>query len=129
MLGNMNWTATAAILLALAVSIGAFGAHGLQGRLDTYSLGIYEKAVFYHFIHALGMLAVPLLVRARLISESAGSWTGWLLLAGIVLFSGSLYVLAITGIRTLGAITPFGGASFIAAWIVLAVCALRSRAN
>jgi uncharacterized membrane protein YgdD (TMEM256/DUF423 family) len=126
MLGNMNWTATAAILLALAVSIGAFGAHGLQGRLDTYSLGVYEKAVFYHFIHALGMLAVPLLVRARLISESAGTWTGWLLLAGIVLFSGSLYVLAITGIRTLGAITPFGGVSFIAAWIVLAVCALRS---
>ena len=129
MLGNMNWTATAAILLALAVSIGAFGAHGLQGRLDTYSLGVYEKAVFYHFIHALGMLAVPLLVRARLVSESAGTWTGWLLLAGIVLFSGSLYVLAITGIRTLGAITPFGGASFIAAWIVLAVCALLSRAH
>jgi uncharacterized membrane protein YgdD (TMEM256/DUF423 family) len=129
MLGNMNWTATAAILLALAVSIGAFGAHGLQGRLDTYSLGVYEKAVFYHFIHALGMLAVPLLVRARLISESAGTWTGWLLLAGIVLFSGSLYVLAITGIRTLGAITPFGGVSFIAAWIVLAVCALRSRSS
>jgi len=129
MLGNMNWTATAAILLALAVSIGAFGAHGLQGRLDTYSLGVYEKAVFYHFIHALGMLAVPLLVRARLVSESAGTWTGWLLLAGIVLFSVSLYVLAITGIRTLGAITPFGGASFIAAWIVLAVCALLSRAH
>ena len=129
MLGNMNWTATAAILLALAVSIGAFGAHGLQGRLDTYSLGVYEKAVFYHFIHALGMLAVPLLVRARLISESAGTWTGWLLLAGIVLFSGSLYVLAMTGIRTLGAITPFGGVSFIAAWIVLAVCALRSRSS
>jgi uncharacterized membrane protein YgdD (TMEM256/DUF423 family) len=125
----MNWTATAAIMLALAVSIGAFGAHGLQGRLDPYSTTIYEKAVFYHFIHALGMLAVPLLVRAGLISESTGTWTGWLLLAGIVLFSGSLYVLAITGIRTLGAITPFGGASFIAAWIVLAVCALRSRAN
>jgi uncharacterized membrane protein YgdD (TMEM256/DUF423 family) len=125
----MNWTATAAILLALAVSIGAFGAHGLQGRLDTYSLGIYEKAVFYHFIHALGMLAVPLLVRARLISESAGTWTGWLFLAGIVLFSGSLYALAITGVRTLGAITPFGGASFIAAWLVLAVCALRSRSS
>jgi len=129
MLGNMNWTATAAILLALAVSIGAFGAHGLQGRLDTYSLGVYEKAVFYHFIHALCMLAVPLLVRARLVSESAGTWTGWLLLAGIVLFSGSLYVLAMTGIRTLGAITPFGGVSFIAAWIVLAVCALLSRAH
>jgi uncharacterized membrane protein YgdD (TMEM256/DUF423 family) len=113
-------------MLALAVSIGAFGAHGLQGRLDPYSTSVYEKGVFYHFIHALGMLAVPLLVRAGLISKSAGNWTGWLLLAGIVLFSGSLYVLAITGVRTLGAITPFGGVSFIAAWIVLAVCAWRS---
>ena len=125
----MNWTAVAAIMLALAVCIGAFGAHGLQARLDTYSLGVYEKGVFYHFIHALGMLAVPLLVRAGLASKSAGDWTGWLLLAGIVLFSGSLYVLAITGVRTLGAVTPFGGASFIAAWVTLAVCALRSRSH
>ena len=123
----MNWTATAAIMLALAVSIGAFGAHGLQGRLDAYSMGVYEKAVFYHFIHALGMLAVPLLVHAGLISSAAGKWTGWLLLAGIVLFSGSLYLLAITGVRTLGAVTPFGGASFIAAWVTLAVCALLSH--
>jgi uncharacterized membrane protein YgdD (TMEM256/DUF423 family) len=75
------------------------------------------------------MLAVRLLVRAGLISNSAGNWAGWLLLAGIALFSGSLYVLAITGVRALGAITPFGGASFIAAWVVLAVCALRSRAS
>jgi len=123
----MNWTATAAIMLALAVAIGAFGAHGLQARLDPYSLGVYEKGVFYHFIHALGMLAVPLLLRAGLLSERAGTWTGWLLLAGIVLFSGSLYLLAITGVRTLGAITPFGGASFIAAWMTMAVCALWSR--
>ena len=123
----MNWTATAAIMLALAVAIGAFGAHGLQGRLDAYSLGIYEKAVFYHFVHALGMLAVPLLVHAGLISSAAGKWTGWLLLAGIVLFSGSLYLLAITGVRTLGAVTPFGGVSFIAAWVTLAVCAFLSR--
>lgn len=125
----MNWTATAAIMLALAVCIGAFGAHGLQARLDAYSLGVYEKGVFYHFIHALGMLAVPLLVRAGLISGSAGNWAGWLLLVGIVLFSGSLYVLAITGERTLGAVTPFGGASFIAAWVTLAVCWLRSRSH
>ena len=123
----MNWTATAAIMLALAVAIGAFGAHGLQGRLDTHSLGTYEKAVFYHFIHALGMLAVPLLVRAGLISATAGNWTGWLLLAGIALFSGSLYLLAITGVRALGAVTPFGGASFIAAWVTLAVCASLSH--
>jgi len=114
-------------MLALAVAIGAFGAHGLQGRLDAYSMGVYEKAVFYHFIHALGMLAVPLLVHAGLISSGAGKWTEWLFLAGIVLFSGSLYLLAITGVRTLGAVTPFGGASFIAAWVTLAVCALLSR--
>lgn len=116
-------------MLALAVAIGAFGAHGLQGRLDAYSMGVYEKAVMYHFFHALGMLAVPLLVRAGLLSESGGNWTGWLLLAGIVLFSGSLYALAITGVRTLGAVTPFGGVSFIAAWLVLAICALRSSGN
>ena len=125
----MNWTATAAIMLVLAVSIGAFGAHGLQGRLDAYSIGVYEKAVMYHFFHALGMLAVPLVVRAGLISQSAGNWTGWLLLAGIVLFSGSLYALAITGARTLGAVTPFGGIAFIAAWVVLAVGALRSHSS
>ena len=125
----MNWTATAAIMLTLAVIIGAFGAHGLQGRLDAYSMNIYERAVFYHFVHALGLLAVPLLVRAQLVSRAAGEWAAWLLLAGIVLFSGSLYALAITGIRTLGAVTPFGGGSFIAAWIVLVVCALRSRAD
>jgi uncharacterized membrane protein YgdD (TMEM256/DUF423 family) len=125
----MNWTATAAIMLALAVGLGAFGAHGLQGRLDTYSLSVYEKAVFYHFIHALGMLAIPLLSRAGLISKAAGKWTGWLLLAGIVLFSGSLYLLAVTGIRTLGAVTPFGGAAFIAAWVTLAICSLRTHST
>jgi uncharacterized membrane protein YgdD (TMEM256/DUF423 family) len=123
----MNWTATAAIMLALGVILGAFGAHGLQDRLDAYSMTVYEKAVFYHFVHALGLLVVSLLVRMRLISASAGSWACWLLLAGIVLFSGSLYVLAVSGVRTFGAVTPFGGASFIAAWIVLAVCALKSR--
>ena len=123
----MNWNVAGALLMAAAVALGAFGAHGLRARLDAYSMGVYEKAVFYHFIHALGMLAVPLLVRAGLISSNAGKWTGWLLLAGIVLFSGSLYLLAITGVRTLGAVTPFGGASFIAAWVTLAVCALLSR--
>src|SRR4029077_5212136 len=123
----MNWTATGAIGLALAVILGAFGAHGLRARLDAYSMSVYERAVFYHFVHALGLLAVPLMVKAGLITRSAGNWAGWLLLAGIVLFSGSLYALAITGVRTLGAVTPFGGVSFIAAWVVLAVCALRSR--
>ncbi len=115
----MPWTSVAAVLLALAVAIGAFGAHGLRGRLDAYSMGIYERAVLYHFIHALGLLIVStMLPRVTQI-------VCWLLLAGIILFSGSLYLLAVTGIRTLGAVTPFGGISFIAAWICLAVCAIR----
>jgi uncharacterized membrane protein YgdD (TMEM256/DUF423 family) len=118
----MNWTAVGAIALALAVMIGAFGAHGLRGRLDDYSLGIYERAVFYHFIHALGILIVSLFIRQR-----AGAWVCGLLAAGIILFSGSLYALALTGNRMLGAITPIGGVSFIAAWVLLAVTALRSR--
>lgn len=112
--------------MGLAVILGAFGAHGLRDRLDAYSLSIWEKAVFYHFIHAIGILILPLLAKTGLITAAQGSRVGWLLLAGIVLFSGSLYVLAVTGVRTLGAITPLGGVSFIAAWALLAFAALRS---
>jgi uncharacterized membrane protein YgdD (TMEM256/DUF423 family) len=122
----MNWTAVGALLLAFAVGLGAFGAHGLKGRLDAYAMGIYEKAVLYHFLHALGILLVALLARAGVISVAGEARTGWLLLAGIVLFSGSLYVLAVSGIRALGAITPLGGLAFIAAWLMLAYEALRS---
>jgi uncharacterized membrane protein YgdD (TMEM256/DUF423 family) len=111
----MTWSSVAAALLALAVILGAFGAHGLRDRLDAYSMEVYQKAVFYHFIHALGLLAVSLAPRtANLV------WVNILLLAGILIFSGSLYLLAITGVRTLGAITPIGGLSFIAAWLLLA---------
>jgi uncharacterized membrane protein YgdD (TMEM256/DUF423 family) len=123
----MNWTAAGAIALALAVSLGAFGAHQLRGRLDAYSLDVFERAVFYHFVHALGLLLVSLLARAGSISPQAGARAGWLLLAGIVLFSGSLYVLAISGARWLGAITPLGGVSFIAAWILLAWAAIQHK--
>ncbi len=115
----MNWTAAAAVTLASAVMIGAFGAHGLEGRLDPYSLGVYETAVRYHFYHALGLLAVPLLVRTGLVRESAGRWAGWLLLVGIVFFCGSLYVLALTGVTMLGAVAPVGGTAFIAGWVML----------
>lgn len=114
----MNWTATAAILLALAVAIGAFGAHGLRGRIDDYSMSIYERAVMYHFFHALGLLIVSMMPRPS-------TAVCWLLLAGIILFSGSLYVLVVTGVRALGAVTPFGGIAFIAAWLILAWSAMR----
>jgi len=88
-------------------------------------MGIYEKAVFYQFIHALGLLIVPLFARAGTLTESSMAWVCWLLLAGILIFSGSLYLLAVTGVRTLGAITPIGGLSFIAAWFLLAFRLLR----
>src|ERR1700738_727669 len=114
----MNWSATGAILLALAVMIGAFGAHALEGRLDAYSKGVYETGVMYHFFHALGLLIVSLLPRIDALPAARASWVCALWAAGIILFSGSLYALAISGVRMLGAITPFGGLSFIAAWVL-----------
>jgi uncharacterized membrane protein YgdD (TMEM256/DUF423 family) len=121
----MNWSGLGAILLGLAVVLGAFGAHGLRGRLDAYSMGIYEKAVFYQIVHALGILMVPLFTRAGALTESANAWVCGLLLAGILIFSGSLYILELTGVRWFGAITPIGGLSFIAAWFLLAFRLLR----
>jgi uncharacterized membrane protein YgdD (TMEM256/DUF423 family) len=123
----MIWSAIGAGLMALGVILGAFGAHALKERLDAYSLDVYQKAVLYHFIHALGILIVSTLFRAGALTESACTAVCALLLGGIVLFSGSLYILAITGIRGLGAVTPFGGLSFIAAWLLLAYYLLRAK--
>lgn len=121
----MLWSATGAALLALAVMLGAFGAHGLRGKLDAYSMGIYERAVFYQFIHAMGLLVTPLLAHIQAVRTAAANLVCVLLVAGILLFSGSLYLLAVTGTRWLGAVTPVGGLCFIAAWLVLAVALLR----
>jgi uncharacterized membrane protein YgdD (TMEM256/DUF423 family) len=121
----MTWSSVGSLLLALAVILGAFGAHGLRDRLDAYSMGVYEKAVFYHFIHGLGLLMVSFLPKTGTFSEFATNWVCGLLLAGIVIFSGSLYALAISGNRMLGAITPLGGVAFIAAWLALAWFLMR----
>ena len=107
-------------MLAAAVATGAFGAHGLRGKLDAYGMDIWEKAVFYHFVHALGMLVVPAL-------GVAPGRVCWLLAVGILLFSGSLYALALSGVRVLGAVTPLGGTAFIAAWLLLAYELSRVR--
>ena len=116
----MNWSAIAAIFLALAVGLGAFGAHGLRSRLNPEMMDIYKTAVLYHFLHALGMLIVSVLPKTGTLSEAGADTICWLLLAGILIFSGSLYLLALTGTRALGAITPIGGVAFIAAWVLLA---------
>ena len=108
----------------LAVALGAFGAHALKNRLDDYALGVYHTAVEYQFYHTLALLAVGLLSlwypQSQLLRASGVGFT-----AGIVIFSGSLYLLAFTGIRVLGAITPIGGVAFIVAWICLALAAWR----
>ena len=121
----MNWSAVGAAALALGVMIGAFGAHALRDRFDAYRAGIYERAVFYHFVHAFGMLILPLFAKAGALSETSATRIALVLCAGILLFSGSLYVLAVTGIRTLGIVTPFGGVAFIAGWLMLAWCLAR----
>ncbi len=123
----MNQTSAGGIALALAVLLGAFGAHGLRSRLDAYSMGVYERAVLYHFIHALGLLLVAALTKSGVITSTRGGWVCALLLTGIILFSGSLYTLAITGVRGFGAVTPIGGLAFVAAWVLLAVSALGNR--
>jgi uncharacterized membrane protein YgdD (TMEM256/DUF423 family) len=122
----MRWGTIGAAMMALGVMLGAFGAHALKERLDAYSLDVYQKAVFYHFVHALGILIAAVFLRTGAITASACNTVCSLFLAGIVLFSGSLYLLAITGVRGLGAVTPFGGLAFIAAWLVLAYRLLRA---
>ena len=119
-----GWFVTGAVLCGLGVLLGAFGAHGLRDRLATDMLAVYETGVRYHLTHALGLLAV-----AWATSRWPNAWiasAGWLFVAGIALFSGSLYLLAITGTRWLGAITPLGGLCFLAGWTALAVGALRA---
>ena len=116
----MNWSAIGAFVLALAVMVGAFGAHALRDRLDDYAKGVFQTAVAYHFYHALGLLIVSFFPRIGALSESRAGWVCLLLLAGILLFSGSLYALAVSGVRALGAVTPIGGVCFIAGWLLLA---------
>jgi uncharacterized membrane protein YgdD (TMEM256/DUF423 family) len=107
----------AAALGFLGVALGAFGAHGLRERLSPAMLEVYRTGVLYHLLHAVALLAVALgaghLARPRVVAA--------LFTAGIVLFSGSLYALALTGARALGAVTPFGGLLFMAGWATLAI--------
>lgn len=114
----------AAIFGGLGVALGAFGAHALRDRLAAEMLTIFETGVRYQMYHALALVGVAY-AATRWPSSALPAAAGWLFAAGIVIFSGSLYVLAATGVRWWGAITPIGGVAFLAGWICLLIVALR----
>ena len=114
----------ASLNAALAVGLGAFGAHGLKARLPEAMLATYQTGVQYHFYHALGLFAVAF-VASQLPASALVKWSGWLMFAGIILFSVSLYILSLSGVRWFGAITPLGGVAFIVAWLLLAVAVIQ----
>ncbi|MDH5360965.1 MAG: DUF423 domain-containing protein [Gammaproteobacteria bacterium] len=109
-----------AIMALLGVALGAFGAHALKGQLDGYYLEIYKTGVIYHLVHALGIILIGIIAQNS-VNSGRVILSGYLMVGGIVVFSGSLYLLAITGQRWLGAITPIGGILFLLAWGLLAL--------
>jgi uncharacterized membrane protein YgdD (TMEM256/DUF423 family) len=123
-MGPAHWFAAGAVAAGIAVALGAFAAHGLKSRIAPEMLAIFETGVRYHLIHALGLLAVAW--ASDRWSSGWIAWAGWAFVLGIVVFSGSLYLLATTAERWLGAITPIGGVAFLVGWALLAAAALRS---
>lgn len=110
--------------MLVAVGLGAFGAHGLQPKLSERMFEIYQTGVQYHMIHAIAIILIAI-VSDRLGNPALLAWSGWLMLLGILFFSGSLYILSISGVKILGAITPIGGVLFIVGWLLLALSAYR----
>ncbi|MFS0644731.1 DUF423 domain-containing protein [Siminovitchia sp. 179-K 8D1 HS] len=108
----------------LSVALGAFGAHGLENKLEPKYLEIWKTGVQYQMFHALGLLAIGI-ISGKVGASSLLSWSGWLMLIGIILFSGSLYVLSTSGIKVLGAITPFGGVAFLVSWVLLILFSIK----
>ncbi|CEI80702.1 membrane protein [Oceanobacillus oncorhynchi subsp. incaldanensis] len=113
-----------AILGFLAVAFGAFGAHGLEGRLSERALTNWGKAVDYQMFHTVAIVAVALLL-GKFEGSSLFASSGWLFLTGIILFSGSLYIYALTGVKALAMITPIGGLAFLAGWVLLGIGAMK----
>lgn len=111
-----------AVNAMLAVALGAFGAHGLEGKLSEKYMDVWDKATAYQMYHALGIIAIAILNGTTKMNLNTA---GWLMTLGIVLFSGSLYLLALTQIKVLGAITPIGGVLFIASWVMLMIAAIK----
>ena len=110
---------------ASSVVMGAFGAHALKDKLSEYSMLIYDKAVFYQVFHALGILVIAIL--GQVFNTQQFNISGWFFVIGILLFSGSLFILSVTGIKWLGAITPIGGIMFITGWFLLFFKVLKMK--
>lgn len=106
----------------MSVATGAFGAHGLEGKLSDKYMSVWEKATTYQMYHGLGLIALGIISGTTLMNVN---WSGWLLFGGIVFFSGSLYILALTQIKILGAITPIGGLMFLAGWLLLVIATIK----
>lgn len=115
-----------ALSAGISVAAGAFGAHGLKARITPDLLVIWETGARYQMYHALGLVAAAWAASRGAGAQGAAAWAGWLFVAGTIIFTGSLYALALTGIRGLGAVTPFGGVAFLAGWVALALAALRA---
>ncbi|TWT06919.1 DUF423 domain-containing protein [Planococcus sp. CPCC 101016] len=116
-----------AINALLSVAFGAFGAHMLEGRVADKYLDTWQTAVQYQMFHAVGLMVIAILMSSSLLGLLGSlNWAGYLMLAGIVIFSGSLYVLSLTGISILGAITPIGGVAFLAAWVMVIISAVKA---
>ncbi|TFE30589.1 DUF423 domain-containing protein [Cohnella luojiensis] len=120
-----KYTKIGALTAMLSVVFGAFGAHFLEDRLSADAMDVFQTGVQYHMFHSVGILLIALLID-RLPSRKLAVWAARLLLIGIVLFSGSLYALALSDVKVLGAITPLGGVAFIAGWICMALTARSS---
>jgi uncharacterized membrane protein YgdD (TMEM256/DUF423 family) len=122
--GARIFLAAGGVAALLAVALGAFGAHALKSRLAPEMLAVWHTGIEYHLFHSLGLVAAGL-VAAQLPESSLIRWAGWAMLAGILLFSGSLYALALSGERWVGAITPIGGLAFLAAWALFVAAVLK----
>jgi uncharacterized membrane protein YgdD (TMEM256/DUF423 family) len=123
---SRTFVALGSINAFLAVALGAFGAHALKPRLSGDLFAVYQTAVQYHGMHALGLVLVGILAQGLPQSPYLRG-SGWLMLSGILLFSGSLYALSTSGLRAFGAVTPFGGLAFLIAWLLLAVGVIRGH--
>jgi uncharacterized membrane protein YgdD (TMEM256/DUF423 family) len=113
------------INMFLSVALGAFGAHGLRGKISEHLLEVYQTGVHYHMVHGLGMLIIGVFAERLADDLKQARMAGWFLQAGIIFFSFSLYTLAMTNIGWLGAITPIGGVCFLIGWILFALAAAK----